>query len=255
MKNYLLIIKYLLLMPNWCENELTITGTKKDIEQFYLDNKNGEEELDFYKSIPMPDNIYNGNLGQNERKLHGKNNWYDWNCENIGTKWNVRDAHYEFIEKIDKNSAFNTIKTIYLKTKEKDTVLQAGTVIKKFFVTYNGVYNFDTAWSPPLKWMETIAEKYKNLKFKLSFCESGCDFAGYQIYENGIEIEDCIESAAENNYQKNKDVIRNEIQTIIENNYLNINEKADFDKLQEKLQEEYYYFEDDFLEYILRDIN
>ena len=48
-------------MPNWCENELTITGTKKDIEQFYLDNKNGEEELDFYKSIPMPDNIYNGN--------------------------------------------------------------------------------------------------------------------------------------------------------------------------------------------------
>jgi hypothetical protein len=30
-------------MPNWCENILKINGIKKDIEKFYNENKNEDE--------------------------------------------------------------------------------------------------------------------------------------------------------------------------------------------------------------------
>ena len=40
------------------------------------------------------------------------------------------------------------------------------------------VYNFDTAWSPPSKWLETIASIYKDITFELEFSEPGLNFYG-----------------------------------------------------------------------------
>ena len=93
-------------MPNWCCNNLEIEGTEKELIIFYKENKNNEsawenkvQELDFYKSVPIPKD-------QEE-------NWYKWNNQNLGTKWNVSDASYELCEIIDKDTGFNTIKTIF----------------------------------------------------------------------------------------------------------------------------------------------
>lgn len=235
-------------MPNWCNNKLEITGTEKEILEFYQDNKNTKEdqELDFYKVLPMPDKVYKGQLGIEERKTHGANNWYDWNCQNIGTKWNVKEAVFKIKKNVDKKEAFNTIKTIYLKTD-----LQLGLVIKKMFISYTSYYYFDTAWSPPVNWLENISKKYKNLKIKLSFIEEGCDFAGHITYDNGIQINNIIETASEHDYKENKEEINKLILNIIKENKLNINQKSDFEVLQEKLQEEYYYYDNNFLENIL----
>lgn len=79
-------------MPNWCENELEILvnenskTTISDIKNKILDSK---DKLDFEKIIPMPKDIYRGELGEKERKKYGKKNWYDWSIDNWGTKWNA----------------------------------------------------------------------------------------------------------------------------------------------------------------------
>jgi hypothetical protein len=257
-------------MPNWCCNNLEIEGTEKELLIFYKENKNNEstwknknQELDFYKSVPIP-------------KDH-EENWYNWNNQNLGTKWNVSDAQYEFCEVIDINSAFNTIKTIYLKTAEKNHALQVGTIIKKIFTSYKIIYVFETAWEPPVPWVTETSKKYPNLKFRLEFEEMGCDFCGVFCVENGICINNVCESLQDRDYRNNKKEINTIIKNFfqkIKNDYkndnidiqnLNIDINNDMDKfskyfcsrreeLQENLEENEFYFSNDFLLEIIKNI-
>ena len=86
-------------MPNNCFGTLTITANS-DLLTKILDTVHGtgyEEDnpLDFDKIIPMPENIYRGSIGPEEKKIYGKNNWYDWSIENWGTKWNSCDTTFD----------------------------------------------------------------------------------------------------------------------------------------------------------------
>jgi hypothetical protein len=193
-------------MPNWCFNVLTITGDG-DVNNFYDENKNTitedgqttDTDLDFSKSVPCPENIYQGPLGSAEREIHGPLNWYTWNCDNWGTKWN------------------------------------AAAVSKKQFPD-KLTYCFDTAWSPPLNWLKTTAIKYNNLEFKLEFSEEGEQFEGEYIYKNGIPIKeetwDPIERIWEENFHS--EVIPELINILIENETTIDNKVIDS---QEKLEE------------------
>jgi len=108
-------------MPNWTNNEITITTkSKKDLDIFMKLVKGKDNDFDFDKIEPMPDNIFQGNLGQKEREEHGRNNWYDWSWDNWGTKWNSCQTQA---------------------TRLDDT--------KAFFI-------FDTAWSPPVPIYEAL---------------------------------------------------------------------------------------------------
>ena len=83
-------------MPNYCSGALTVTANS-DLLMKILDTVHGtgdEEDnpLDFDKIIPMPDYIYRGDVGPEERAQYGKNNWYNWSIENWGTKWNSCDT-------------------------------------------------------------------------------------------------------------------------------------------------------------------
>ena len=84
-------------MPNWCDNYVSIDASEeiqKKIANFVRSEKS---DFDFEKIIPMPENIYRGDLGVEEEKLYGENNWYDWSIEHWGTKWNatVQNAELE----------------------------------------------------------------------------------------------------------------------------------------------------------------
>lgn len=79
-------------MPNHVTNILTFVGDKDEIKAMHEAVKNkkyGLGTIDFNKIIPMPRNIFRGNLGVKERRKFGKNNWYDWSVDNWGTKWNA----------------------------------------------------------------------------------------------------------------------------------------------------------------------
>ena len=76
-------------MPNWCFNSVEVYGSEEELDKFdeYVSTK--ETRFSLNKIIPMPEDIYQGNLGEKERKKYGNKNWYDWSVKNWGTKWEI----------------------------------------------------------------------------------------------------------------------------------------------------------------------
>lgn len=79
-------------MPNNVTNTLTVSGKPERREALFEAIKVDEYGLgtiDFTKIIPAPDDLYQGDVGDEERKRYGDKNWYDWNMSNWGTQWNA----------------------------------------------------------------------------------------------------------------------------------------------------------------------
>ena len=122
-------------MPNHVENHLIFDCPQERFQEILRAvcyepgadaERTGIGTFDFNKLIPMPDHIYRGNLGQEERKLYGKDNWYDWSISHWGTKWN------SYSNDCDENS--HTL-------------------------------SFQTAWAPPFPIIERLAERYPDVRF------------------------------------------------------------------------------------------
>ena len=86
-------IKGDLNMPNYVVNKVEFCGKQEYINDVLnlIKGENNHLIIDFEKIIPMPDNIYRGDLGKEEKEKYGKNNWYDWSIDHWGTKWNAYD--------------------------------------------------------------------------------------------------------------------------------------------------------------------
>lgn len=82
----------------------------------------------------------------------GFDNWYEWCVANWGTKWNCNTS----------NTGIDT---------NEDTVLE---------------FSFDSAWSPPIKWLAKVVTDFPTLKFKMHYIEPGDDFCG-MVYSAEIE--------------------------------------------------------------------
>jgi hypothetical protein len=166
-------------MPNWCDNTLTISGTKEDLEEFKNKAKTDKEVLSLNNFVPMPKelDIDSGSFSgdkktemekiykENEKK-YGYKSWYEWCVENWGTKWEVMDADI---------------------LNEEDDYID---------------YRFDTAWSPPTEWLQKVAKQNPNLNFKLVYREDGMGFMGADYYEGGelvnnVMIDDSYDTIAQ----------------------------------------------------------
>ena len=143
-------------MPNWCGDTLTITGKKKDLDQFEtalragLDPKTGKGDL-FGIFYPRPKWVTHGNPGH---KCKGAD-WFHWSTGNWGTKWDVEVS----IEDIE-----------------------AGRCKKSLTL------NFDTAWGPPTGFLLKASELYPSLVFTLEYDEPGMDFWGITVAVAGAPI-------------------------------------------------------------------
>lgn len=139
-------------MPNWCTNELTITGDPKQIAKFRKlaeqKNKDGEKQaLSLGNFYPEPDYTKTEVLPtfpdiSGTKPVDPSQAWWDWRVQNWGTKWELNE-----VELIDES---------------EDYLL----------------YRFDTAWSPPVKWLEKVAKDYPELDFRLKYEEEGVGFLG-----------------------------------------------------------------------------
>tara|TARA_R110002020_G_scaffold4445_4_gene19440 strand:- start:2302 stop:2724 length:423 start_codon:yes stop_codon:yes gene_type:complete len=134
-------------MPNWTRNELTVQADDpKDLKDFkkkvFTKDEEGKLNFDFEKIIPMPKNIFRGNLGNEEREKYGNNNWYDWSSKNWGTKWNACHTQINF---------------------ECDEEIEL---------------EFDTAWDTPRPIIKKLKKKFPKLRFWGGYIHEGWEDAG-----------------------------------------------------------------------------
>ena len=140
-------------MPNWCSCALIVKGPKKDLDAFKatLNTKDEKGEItpfSFAQTHPAPPEVIQGNIAFGETRP----NWYTWNSENYGTKWDACEAR----------------------------VVISAKMVKIWF---------DTAWAPPIAWLRHFAAKFPTLTADLAYCECGMNFYGVAEMANG-EVSD-----------------------------------------------------------------
>lgn len=187
-------------MPNHVAHALTVRGPKSELERLIEYTKSPTSAFDFNKIIPMPAELKHTTKGwkqeteeeKNERiaeenrltSLYGHSNWYDWSCDNWGTKWNAYHGPEASIRP-DKEAklremsweerlAFDIPADWYELPDwwgwEGDSELRAG---------------FHTAWSPATPVYEALAEEFPQLLFHYRYADEGGGFVSEEIYEDG----------------------------------------------------------------------
>ena len=126
-------------MPNWCNNNITISGDEGTIRTLTavlksLKTDDEEQSSDVFKAlIGLPQHMSDGDY---------KEKWYDTNIGWFGTKWDISyDEH-------------------------------------AFTFTKNEISFFcETAWSPPIPFLQNLCEMYK-VNANLFYSEGGVGFSG-----------------------------------------------------------------------------
>lgn len=174
-------------MPNWVHNTLTVYGTDNELYEFTKKITDEYQAYDLTLFKPMPeilkgtespwadtpephpnwatllangeiDQDWHDTLCKSRRENHeagvkafretGYHTWYDWCVANWGVKWPPSDVW------VVKNVDSLEIK-------------------------------FTSPWSPPVKLIETIAQKNHHLSFVLSFTEEADQYMGAILFMDG----------------------------------------------------------------------
>jgi len=143
-------------MPNWCNNNVEISGPNKIIDQIekIVGDKNTEGHGLLNWMWPMPKELRDTTADfKDDKKMlkkFGHSDWYSWATEEWGTKWDISEF-YGF------DRQYHT---------EQD---EGASTIK---------FGFDSAWGPPLTAFANWLVNNEECSLKCWYYESGCDFAG-----------------------------------------------------------------------------
>ena len=161
-------------MPNWCDNQVTITGPNSVIDKIEnivnepdnidLSSKEKGETpglLQFFH--PMPEELEGTTSPSSSAKkpqpmVEGFDNWYDWRVENWGTKWELCE--------------FYGVDRQHLNDSLDESIIS---------------FAFSSAWAPPINAYEQFLRDNENCSLKAYYYEGGCDFMGE--WDNGQD--DC----------------------------------------------------------------
>jgi hypothetical protein len=146
-------------MPNWCANFVNITGEPQRVQALYdfMDERGGKQWFDFFVEPAKDDE---------------NTDWYQYNLDNYGCKWNCDAMDWSIEDTVDGQSMVRV--------------------------------TFDSPWGPPIKLYETLAED-ESLKVYAEYCEEGVGFVGkfedgedecYE-YDNLDDLEDIPEDLVE----------------------------------------------------------
>jgi hypothetical protein len=164
-------------MPNWCNNNLTLTHEDPAMIKRAADALERGEFLNEFIPVPADLQITAGSLGSGPEQLelerktaeniekYGYGNWYDFCCGEWGTKWDVgsdgtTDVHPD----------------------------------GKMLHTY-----FDSAWSPPINAYEKLVEM--GFGVEAMYYEGGMAYAG--TFSNGADEELNLEGMGADEIEQN----------------------------------------------------
>ena len=147
-------------MPNYCSNVVEIHGPQHILKTLV------EHRLDFMKIHPYPKelDITAGREGADDSpeqkalvaaeesnlEKYGYRNWYDWCVNNWGTKWNAGGDNDAMQVDFDEDVGNQGI----------------------------ALFQFDTAWAPPLGVLEKLMETHPELSIECRYHEPGVGFFG-----------------------------------------------------------------------------
>jgi len=151
-------------MPNWCYNNLQISGNKEVIEKIRNWHKQPDKKTDvglFGLFYPLPKELENTTFPVSESnntliEKYGADNWYKWNLANWGVKWDASE-----IELLDETATDLSLR-------------------------------FETPWGPPIEFYEKLKNDFPDINIFSSYTEEGISFAGVYNSSTGdvsIDIE------------------------------------------------------------------
>lgn len=163
-------------MPNWVYNRLKLTGLAADVGAFVERVRSSPSEpdgeptvLDFERMIPVPEEL-RGNQETDPDDPHGFPKWRTWAVEHWGTKWN---AWYPSLEGNPDDGEVT--------------------------------YSFQTAWTPPDKWLAKASTEFPTLEFRHEYVEEMGHFAGRGLWRAGDLIEEQELEPAEIEWAREED--------------------------------------------------
>jgi len=147
-------------MANWVYNRLTVTGPPSDVHAFVERMSSSAPDagddpgvLDFEQLVPMPADLRDNNE-MDPTDPHGFPRWRTWCVAHWGTKWN---AWYASIAgRADDGEV---------------------------------MYSFQTAWTPPDRWLAEACPRFPALDFRHEYVEEMGHFAGRALWRGGEPIE------------------------------------------------------------------
>ena len=147
-------------MPNWCANKLTITGPEADVTAF-KDKAVGHPPCsrpEETRNEPPVVLTFHSLVAIPDEVLAAgyEAAGYDWERQNWGCKWGAQNP----------------------------------TIVDQW--EGHVEYEFNTAWSPPMEFLETVAKKYPKLTLLLEYEEPGNGFKGLAKFQGDHHEDHCI---------------------------------------------------------------
>ena len=136
-------------MPNWCSNTLQIEGSPKELSKLMKD-------VEITASEATAEHYAQVISCQRiiPRPSIKDSDWYEWNIANWGSKWDLSDPRRD------------------------DSEWENGKLL----------YYFETAWSPVMEVITTLAKKYPKLLLTYTYWEGGSDYWGDHSFKDGVMI-------------------------------------------------------------------
>lgn len=136
-------------MPNWCSNTLELQDTCDAIEQ-KLDNMG---DIGLFQTLVTTNRApyYKDDKIPHLMDVIEDDKYFDWYSHNCNEYGTKWDVHD--------------------------------------FYYNDGVFTFDTAWSPPTEFAQKLSEQYQ-INCRLEYSEPGWDVAGIIYFENGEVVEE-----------------------------------------------------------------
>ena len=202
-------------MPNWCDNQLSITGPNSvidKIEKIVKDDDSHKENglLNFFH--PMPKELEGTTSPSSASKkpqpmIEGFDCWYDWRVNNWSTKWEV----CEF---------YGVDRQYHSEQNEGESTIS---------------FAFSSAWAPPIGAYEKFLENNSDCSVRAFYYEGGCDFMG-EWYDG---VDDCY---APSDYKSTDDFWQDGIGSTLDDVFNITESMAEYEAEQEeeRLNEDVY---------------